>query len=579
MDCNGLVWNPMLAMTRAACRQVVLKEKSEFHSNENTMTKTYHRRTAGWILVYALVHEGWVPCDSVQAQELVTKSASVNAADQEPLVAVTIAEEPTYIDPIVLVPEALRTKLSHSFQEVPLNEVAAWIQSQTGLNVVVDELALDEEGILSSELVTESLTDVPLVLFLDRLERIGVGWRFEGGVIYLQPPKASIKNIQYNIGDLLDQGFKSSELIPALISSVDNESWADNGGTGTAVLLGDVLFVRQNPRTHRRVVAFLESLRHPARRTWIDEPAAHAAIVSALDTTTSVQFKGTALAQAIQSLADQHKLDIRLDRVALRKARISERLPISIEIREQPLRTILDILSSQHQLAWVHRDGVLWVTTRQEAEGASKIALFDVRDLCRNMSDSMSLQSAIEQQSSPDSWHCNGGNGVIAFPRSGIMVISQTEPRLDGVLSLLENYRSALKNSKRRISPEIDPEGYETKYYRLPTVIAQDLQSLLPELIAQESWVDSGTEGALGTIRISRSRSEQRNGSSDKNVPSTLESYSVLIIHQKRRIHAEISTVIQKIEHGDAIGFSQPGLGGMGAGGMGGMGGGMGGFF
>jgi hypothetical protein len=53
----------------------------------------------------------------------------------------------------------------------------------------------------------------------------------------------------------------------------------------------------------------------------------------------------------------------------------------------------------------------------------------------------------------------------------------------------------------------------------------------------------------------------------------------VLIIHQKRRIHAEISTVMQKIEHGDAVGFSSGiGGGGMG-GGMGGMGGGMGGFF
>jgi hypothetical protein len=75
------------------------------------------------------------------------------------------------------------------------------------------------------------------------------------------------------------------------------------------------------------------------------------------------------------------------------------------------------------------------------------------------------------------------------------------------------------------------------------------------------------------------SRSEVRNGNTDKNVPSTLQSYSVLIIHQKRRIHAEISDVIGKIQMGNADGTTQntPGMrGGMG-GGMGGMG--MGGMF
>ncbi|MFN6128523.1 MAG: hypothetical protein ACK6DC_20860 [Planctomycetota bacterium] len=40
-------------------------------------------------------------------------------------------------------------------------------------------------------------------------------------------------------------------------------------------------------------------------------------------------------------------------------------------------------------------------------------------------------------------------------PKSGLMVVSHTEPNLDEVLTLLENYRTALKNSKRRISPEI----------------------------------------------------------------------------------------------------------------------------
>lgn len=542
------------------------------------MLNSYSLCLGRWILIAAMVNEGFLRIESADAQQPITKGSSSDATDQKPMAAITIADEPKYIDPIALVPETLRTKVTHSFQEVPLNEVAAWIQSESGLNVVLDERALDEEGVLASELVSESLKEVPLYQFLDRLERIGVGWNFEGGMVTLLPPKASLRNVQYNIGDLLDQEFKPDMLISALTSTLAPDSWVQSGGVCTAVLLGDVLFVRQEPRTHRRVVAFLEALRHPSRRTWIDEPQEHAAVVSILDTKASAQFRGAVLSQAVQSLADQYKLNIRLDRVALRKARISERLPVTIDIRDQPIRTILHVLTSQHQLAWFYQDGVLWITTIEEAEGKAKIAIFDVRDLCRNMSDCEMLQNAIEQQSKPDSWATAGGTATIAFPRSGIMVVSQTEPIMDEVLTLLENYRSALKNSKRRISPESDPEGYETKYYRLTTDIAQDLHNLLPELVAKESWVIAGGDRAMGTIQICRSGSEVLIGNSDKNVPPAVQSYSVLIIHQKRRIHAEISEVIGKIQMGNAVGTTQnahgmpsgmgSGMGGMGAGGM-----------
>ena len=506
---------------------------------------------------------------------------SMKGVAQELAASVSIADEPKYIDPITLVPEPLRAKLTYTFQDAPLTEVATWIQSQTSLNVVLDERALEEKGVLVSEPVTESLVEVPIYQFLDRLERIGVDWSFEQGLVTLIPKAASLRNVQYNIGDLLDLEFKAADLIPALTSTVEPDSWVDAGDLGTAAVLGDVLFIRQFPRAHRKVVAFLEALRHPARRTWIDEPQEHEQLIETLNRKASAKFQGTQLSQMIQSLADQHQLNLRLDRVALRKVRISERIPVTIDIRDQPIRTILQIIASQHQLAWFHRDGVLWITPQDEA-AVPKLALFDVRDLCRDINDCRSLQAAIEQQASPESWSSHGGNAIISFPKSGFMIVSQTEPNMDEVLTLLENYRLALKNSKRRISPEIDPEGYETKYYRIPTPIAEDLQNLLPNLIAKESWVKTRKEGALGTIEMCRSRSELRHGDASKNVPSELESYSVLIIHQKRKVHPEISALLQKILDGDVPlspeASGMVGMGGMG-GGMGGGGAVMGGMF
>jgi hypothetical protein len=504
------------------------------------------------------------------------------ARSQESPVRVAIAEEPKYIDPIASVPEALRTKVTHTFSEVPLGDVAEWIQSQTGLNVVLDERALEDQDISVSELLTDSLNEVPIYQFLDRLERIGVDWLLDGRMITLLPLNASVRNVQYNIGELLDMEYKPNDLISALTSTIEQDSWLDFGGKSTAVLLGDVLFIRQTPRTHRKIAALLEGLRHPARKTWVDESKDHAVIRQTLDAKTSVQFKGVPLVQAVQAISAQHPVNIRIDRIALRKARISERLPISLDLRDQNLASILQFLTSQHQLGWFYRDGVVWITTIEEAGLDSKIAIFDVRDLCINKEDCSKLQQAIEGQADPDHWRSAGGTGIIEFPASGIMVISNRETVIDEVSTLLENYRSALKNSKRRMSAEIDPEGYETKYYRLPTVVADDLLTLLPTLIEQDTWNqnDPAAEGAKGTIKICRSLSAPLKLAEDSKSKNDPEAYSVLIIHQKRRIHPKLTELIQKIENGDAPGFggfdgnlkNGGGMGGMG-GGMGGMGG------
>ncbi len=276
--------------------------------------------------------------------------------------------------------------------------------------------------------------------FLDRLERLGVDWTSDGRMITLLPLNSSVRNVQYNIGDLLNLDDKPTELISAITSTIDPSSWLHLGGISTAVLLGDVLPIRQVDRTHRRIAAFLEGLRHPARRTWIDESKEHEAIRAVLDSKTTMQFKGVPLVQAVQTVSAQHQINIRLDRVALRNARISERL-----------------------------------------------AIFDVRDLCKNLADCSKLQQAIEGQADPGSWETAGGTGVIDFPSVGIIVISQRERVIDEVSTLLDNYRSALKNSKRRLSPDVDPEVYETKYYRMPTVVARDLHKLLPKLIEKDT--------------------------------------------------------------------------------------------
>ncbi len=486
-----------------------------------------------------------------------------------------IAELPMSIDPAELLDKRLSMAASVQFEETSLSDVAMWVQKTTGLNVVLDQRSLDKIGLLPSEPVTDSLKEEPIYLLLDRLGRIGIGWKLVDGMLYFHASqdKSAVITVQYNIGDLLDQKFKPEELKDAIVSIVDPDTWNSDEVEGAAVLLGDVLFVRQVSRTHRRVAGLLAALRKPARRVIVDDPPSHAPIRQALDRPTSVELKGKSLAAAVDEIAKSSSSDIRIDRIALKGARISDRVPVNLEIRDQKLRTVLDILVSQMRLAWTLRDGVLWITTTEVAEQSAKIAVFDVRDLCRNMQECDSLQEAIQQQSDPESWESSGGKGIVAFASSGIMTVSQTEDRLDAVLTLLDNYRLALRNSKRRISPEEDPESFETKYYRMPTAVADDLEKMLPALLFPETWSTLAQPNAKGSIRKIKSwdqvSSSRTTGPGSE--PQVVQSFSVLIIEQKRKVHAKIPEILSRIERGDAL--TPSGMSGMG--GMGGFGGGL----
>ena len=162
---------------------------------------------------------------------------------------------------------------------------------------------------------------------------------------------------------------------------------------------------------------------------------------------------------------------------------------------------------------------------------------------------------------------------------------------LDDLLKLLESYRAALRISKPREVAEVDPKELITKYYRLQTDIAIDLEKLLPELIQPETWKSVARPEATGTIRNVSSKSgllgvggvDVRSTVPQGKTEAVVVANSVLIIRQSREIHDAIDKVFNKIQFGDAGDVLKPVSGNVGAnpagmgGGMGGMGGGMGG--
>lgn len=287
-------------------------------------------------------------------------------------------------------------------------------------------------------------------------------------------------------------------------------------------------------------------------------------------------FQETPLDAAIVELARLTQADLRLDREGLQTAGARERTPITLELTDQPLSTALQSLLAEINLTWTLRDGVLWITSRMDADGFLKTAVYDVRDLCRDSGETAALRQALVSQTRGP-WGTASG-GVITFARPGVMVVRQTERGLDEVLQLLENYRLALRASKPRQRGGVDPKEIITLYYRLPTEIAKSLAPLFPQMIESDSWNSPEHPQAQGAILHSLPSDPSLINAEGFDVLSdgipagehpenaVLVRNVVLVIRQSREVHEKILETLDKIRQGNAEHEAGGGMGGFGGG-------------
>jgi hypothetical protein len=532
----------------------------------------------------------WVCVGAFAGASITALALPLVAGDESGVESIPIADEPKYLEALEMVPAPLRAQVTHTLERVPLQELAAWLQNQTGLSFLIDEVSLEEEGIPLDVPISESLENVPAYQFLDRLQQYGIGWFARDGIVIFYASKSSSRDLltchRYSIKDLLERGFQGDELFQAIECTVVPDSWMNVGGLGDMRIYGSVLVVRQSQPTHRKIAALLQALRHPARCTWIDENPLARELVAKLDQPASIRFTRTPISESLKILSDQHKLNLRVDHAAIEEEgiKLDEQLA-SLDIRERPVRKILEVLMASHNLCLQSREGELWITAFHQADEHLKTALFDVRDFCRETSGCRQLRDAIEATISPYEWHNAGGRGCIVFPRPGLMLVSQTEQVADDILAFLEDVRREIGNqngpspgliipqTRRFFSSDPVLGDYETRYYRLPTCLANDLKRLLPELVAKESWIKSNTAAAQGTIEICElvartdlvaadAKATEPAANKESRSDEVPKGVSVLIIHQSNRIHDEIFSVIQSITQSNSAGSPVvPGMG------------------
>lgn len=470
-------------------------------------------------------------------------------SDQDRPAIPQILDEPRFVDPTDFLPTKLTKRVTVDMRSASLAELAEWLQTEVELTVLAQLAELEAEGISPSDPVSDWLENEPLYLLLDRLRLIDVGWYYEGDILYLTS-QTVIENerqakVPYLLGELLDKGYTGDQIVNLIESMVEPDSWEPNGGNGRINLIGDVIFVRSTDAVQRKVQGFLNGIERHGRQTMIDVSASDLLLQDKLMVMVSVDYHDIPLEDAIRDLATQTGADLRLDRAALRDMRIRERQPVTLQVRQQPMQTILNYLLPQLGLVWRIRDGVLWVTSREEDE-EQLTGFYDVRDLCRDKKESAALSEAVQSQI-PNVFEAEGGNDVIDFGKPGTLIVLAPRSVHAVVLDLLEKYRFALRQSKLR-KPSEAADEVKTLYYRIHANVARTLHTELPKLVAPESWRSTERPDAIGTIMLLESPPEV---TPNEGSAPIISERMVLVIQQRQSIHGEIAKTLQKIEKGD----------------------------
>jgi hypothetical protein len=167
------------------------------------------------------------------------------------------------------------------------------------------------------------------------------------------------------------------------------------------------------------------------------------ALMQALDSPISVNFKGSTFGAAIDYLETLTGLAIIVDKATLDAAGVGYDAPVNTSVKNVALRTALRKLLGEVGLTYIIKDEVIRVVTPQEARDTMTVRTYYLGDLAAateirlgpvfsqlQMANTVSnLIQMIVGSVEPDSWAINnaGGKGTIFFdPRTLTLIVKQS---------------------------------------------------------------------------------------------------------------------------------------------------------
>ena len=182
---------------------------------------------------------------------------------------------------------------------------------------------------------------------------------------------------------------------------------------------------------------------------WRQQITGEEAILGALEQKVSFSYVDEPLCHTLERLLrDTLRIETQIDHCVFDYLGGGTDVPLTESVTKLKLRSALDLILRNLDLAWTVRDEVLLITTLVEAELHMTTRVYDLGDLLsiydldgRKWQDFDSFLTVIENTIEPDSWVISGGPGVavpFACRGANVLVVRQTLRIQEQVARLLE---------------------------------------------------------------------------------------------------------------------------------------------
>ncbi len=191
----------------------------------------------------------------------------------------------------------------------------------------------------------------------------------------------------------------------------------------------------------------------------------------ALESMICADFIETDIQDVLEGLKKRLQIPIVVDHAALEVADIQLTGPVTLSVQEMRASVVLDYLTSQMDVAFLVRDGILIVTTREKLEANATTRVYHCGDLLETIPVEFTIRTSeaavlanatlpvvskpltpceameymIEQTIDSDSWQNNGGPGTIVALRHGELVVTQNYNVHRKIEKFLKDLRQALR--------------------------------------------------------------------------------------------------------------------------------------
>lgn len=189
---------------------------------------------------------------------------------------------------------------------------------------------------------------------------------------------------------------------------------------------------------------FAAELPRPADHPGTAEEAIH----RTLDGPVNEALPATPLADFVEYLRAEYRIEVQLDGRAVAEGTIRPRDEVSMNAQGVRLRTALELALRPLGLTWTIYGDALLITTADEADRLLVVKVYDVHDLLRRGNprndDYESMIELITSVIAPESWDEVGGPGAIQEyhgANHAALVISQTPRAHEEIASLLDSLR------------------------------------------------------------------------------------------------------------------------------------------